>query len=137
MAYMFGLAVGNEGAESGVSGWYAPAVNIHRSAFGGRNYEYYSEDPVLSGIMGAETTTGALTNGMYCYVKHLAVNETETDRGGLYTWLTEQALREIYLKPFEIVVKDGHANAMMSSVQQHRRHLGGRLQGHAHRHIAR
>ena len=115
MAYMFGLAVGNEGAESGVSGWYAPAVNIHRSAFGGRNYEYYSEDPVLSGIMGAETTTGALTNGMYCYVKHLAVNETETDRGGLYTWLTEQALREIYLKPFEIVVKDGHANAMMSS----------------------
>ncbi len=115
LAYMFGLAVGNEGAESGVSGWYAPAVNIHRNAFDGRNYEYYSEDPVLSGIMGAETTTGALTNGMYCYVKHLAVNETETDRGGLYTWLTEQAMREIYLKPFEIVVKDGHANAMMSS----------------------
>ena len=115
LAYMFGLAVGNEGAESKVSGWYAPAVNIHRNAFDGRNYEYYSEDPVLSGIMGAETTTGALTNGMYCYVKHLVVNETETDRGGLYTWLTEQTLREIYLRPFEIVVKDGHANAMMSS----------------------
>lgn len=115
IAYMFGLAVGNEAAASNVSGWYAPAVNIHRSAFDGRNYEYYSEDPLISGVMGAETTTGALTNGLYCYVKHFVVNETETDRGGLYTWLTEQTLREIYLKPFEIVVKEGHASAMMSS----------------------
>lgn len=115
LSYTFGLAVGKEASDTGVSGWYAPAVNIHRSPFGGRNYEYYSEDPMLSGIMGAETVKGAMTNGLYCYVKHFIVNETETDRGGLNTWLTEQALREIYLRPFEICVKQGKANAIMTS----------------------
>jgi len=115
LSYVYGLAVGNEASVTNVSGWYAPAVNIHRSPFDGRNYEYYSEDPYLSGIMGAETVRGATANGLYCYIKHFAVNETETERSGLYTWLTEQTLREIYLKPFEIAVKKGGANAVMSS----------------------
>lgn len=115
ISYVFGLAVGKEASSSTVSGWYAPAVNIHRSPFGGRNYEYYSEDSYLTGVMGTETVRGAMTNGLYCYVKHFIANETETDRGGLYTWLTEQALREIYLKPFETCVKDGKANALMTS----------------------
>lgn len=115
LSYVYGLAVGNEAAKTQVGGWYAPAVNIHRSPFDGRNFEYYSEDAYLSGIMGAETVRGALNNGLYCYVKHFAVNETEYGRSGLYTWLTEQTLREIYLRPFEICVKEGKANAVMSS----------------------
>lgn len=115
LSYTYGLAVGKEASVTSVSGWYAPAVNIHRSPFDGRNFEYYSEDPLLSGVMGAETTRGATANGLYCYVKHFAVNETETGRTGLYTWLDEQTLREIYLRPFEITVKEGGANAIMSS----------------------
>lgn len=117
LAYVYGLAVGNEACNGKfpVSGWYAPAVNIHRSPFDGRNFEYFSEDPYLSGILGANTVEGATSNGLYCYIKHFAVNETEFNRSGLYTWLTEQALREIYLKPFEICVKEGEANAIMSS----------------------
>lgn len=115
LSYLYGLAVGIEAAATNISGWYAPAVNIHRSPFEGRNFEYYSEDPLLSGIMGAETSRGALANGLYCYIKHFAVNETETGRSGLYTWLNEQALREIYLRPFEIAVKEGGCNAVMTS----------------------
>ncbi len=115
LAYIYGLAVGNEANETGTAGWYAPACNLHRSPFSGRNFEYFSEDPYLSGILCAETTRGATNTGLYCYVKHFAVNETENGRKGLYTWLTEQTLREIYLKPFEIVVKQGNANAMMTA----------------------
>ncbi|MDR3318645.1 MAG: hypothetical protein LBS99_04340, partial [Clostridiales bacterium] len=115
LSYTYGLAVGAEAAVTKISGWYAPAMNIHRSPFDGRNFEYYSEDPYLSGVMGAETTRGAVANGLYCYIKHFAVNESETGRSGLYTWLTEQAMREIYLRPFEISVKRGGANAVMSS----------------------
>jgi len=114
-AYVYGLAVGNEASQTKVGGWYAPACNIHRNAFDGRNFEYYSEDPYLSGVMCSKTVQGATNNGLYCYVKHFAVNETENGRAGLYTWLTEQALRETYLKPFEIAVKKGGANAIMSS----------------------
>ena len=119
MAYTFGLTVGYEASESGVSGWYAPACNIHRSPFGGRNFEYYSEDTYLSGMMAANVIQGATNNGTYCYLKHFAVNETASigtkASAGLYTWLTEQALREIYLKPFEIAVKVGEANAIMAA----------------------
>lgn len=114
-AYVYGLAVGNEASQTSVGGWYAPACNIHRNAFDGRNFEYYSEDPYLSGMMCSKTVQGATNNGLYCYVKHFAVNETENGRSGLYTWLTEQTLRETYLKPFEIAVKKGGANAIMSS----------------------
>ncbi len=114
-AKTYGAAIGSEAAQLGVAGWYAPAVNIHRSPFGGRNYEYYSEDGFLAGKLAAETVSGAIDQGLYCYVKHFALNETENKREGLYTWLTEQTLREIYLKPFELAVKEGGANAIMSS----------------------
>ncbi len=115
VSYVYGMTLANEANASGVSGWYAPGVNIHRSPFGGRNNEYYSEDGFLSGKMAAKVTRGAVNNGVYCYVKHFAANEAEYKRVGIYTWLTEQALREIYLKPFEICVKEGKANAIMSS----------------------
>lgn len=119
LAYTFGLTVGYEASQSGVSGWYAPACNIHRSPFGGRNFEYYSEDTYISGMMAANVIQGATNNGTYCYLKHFAVNETASIGPkaslGLYTWLTEQALREIYLKSFEIAVKVGEANAIMAA----------------------
>lgn len=115
LSYKYGLMIGYEAYATGVAGWYAPAANIHRSPFDGRNFEYYSEDAILSGVMCAETVRGATNNGLYCYVKHFAVNETENKREGLYTWLNEQSLREIYLRSFEIAVKDGHANAIMSA----------------------
>ena len=119
-----GVAVGNEaliGNERGdgrsYSGWYGPAVNIHRTPFSGRNWEYYSEDGFLSGKMAASVITGAKSKGVYTYVKHFTVNDQETNRdtNGLITWVNEQALREIYLKPFELAVTEGHTSAMMSS----------------------
>ncbi|MCL2061812.1 MAG: fibronectin type III-like domain-contianing protein [Firmicutes bacterium] len=118
IAYDFGAAIAAEAATTNIAGWYAPGVNMHRSPYAGRNFEYYSEDPYISGIISAQTTLGASEGGLYAYVKHFAVNDCEDHRdtaGGLFTWLTEQALREIYLRPFEITVKQGRANAMMSS----------------------
>lgn len=121
LAYDMGVSVGNEslvGSGSAIyTGWYAPAMNIHRSAFGGRNFEYYSEDPFLSGKLAASVAEGARSKGVITYIKHFAVNEQETDRdsNGLVTWLTEQAMREIYLKPFEICVKEGGTLGVMSS----------------------
>ena len=125
MTYAMGVAVGNDsligfanGDGTTYSGWYAPAVNIHRSQFSGRNFEYYSEDGVLSGKMAAGVVSGAATKGVYTYVKHFALNDQEANRdtnGGLITWATEQAMREIYFKPFEYAVKEGGAKGMMSS----------------------
>lgn len=122
LAYEMGKSVGNEGVvgnERGdgrpYSGWYAPAINIHRSPFSGRNFEYYSEDPFISGKLAAEVVKGARSRGVYCQIKHFAVNDQETNRSGVCTWLSEQTLREIYLKPFEIAVKEGGAMGMMSS----------------------
>lgn len=111
-----GEAVGEEAAEVGISGWYGPAMNIHRSAFAGRNFEYYSEDSILSGVMAAKEIGGAKSKGVYSYMKHFALNDQETNRTNLLlTWSTEQAIREIYLKPFEMAVKDGGASAAMSA----------------------
>lgn len=114
-----GVAIGEEGLQgyNGVpySGWYAPGMNIHRGQFGGRIGEYYSEDPLLTGKLAAATIRGCKQKGVQCYMKHFAVNEQETDRAGIDTWVTEQALREVYLKPFEIAVKEGQGNAVMSS----------------------
>lgn len=110
--------VGNEKADGmPYTGWYAPAVNIHRSPFGGRNWEYYSEDGLLSGKLAASVVSGAKQKGVNCYLKHFAVNDQETDReyNGILVWANEQAMREIYLEPFEIAVKEGGATGMMSS----------------------
>lgn len=115
IAYQWGLAVGAEGRASGVDGWYGPGLCMHRDVLGGRNFEYYSEDPYLSGLMGAYTIKGAKEKGVYAYVKHFAVNDDEWARTEKYTWLTEQAMREIYLKPFEMAVKVGGSNGMMSA----------------------
>lgn len=119
-----GNSVGEEGLWGNVqgdgapySGWYAPAVNIHRSPFGGRNFEYFSEDPFLAGMMASYEIRGAMEKGVYTHVKHFAVNEQETHRSnnGLCTYITEQALREVYLRAFELTVKVGGTHGMMSS----------------------
>lgn len=124
LANELGVMIGNEGLigdERGdgrpYSGWYAPAMNIHRSQFGGRNFEYYSEDGYLSGIMASEVVKGAKSKGVYTYVKHFALNDQETNRDttGLITWANEQAMREIYFLPFEMTVKEGGTTAFMSA----------------------
>ena len=116
LALSFGESIGKMADEMDVSGWYAPAMNTHRNAFAGRNFEYYSEDGVLSGKMAANAVIGAEKYGVYAYIKHFALNDQETNRTGmLCTWSNEQAIREIYLKPFEIAVKEGGAKAVMSS----------------------
>lgn len=103
-----GVMLGNEAIFKNINGWYAPAVNLHRSPFGGRNFEYYSEDPVLSGRLLTAVADGVGTKGVYTMIKHFAMNEQETNRvnNGIATWATEQTIREIYLKPFEIGVKN-------------------------------
>lgn len=118
LASRIGEGVGAEYADCRIFGAYAPAMNIHRSAFTGRNFEYYSEDGVLSGYMASNTANGMAAEGVYPYLKHFALNEQETNRCSLIlTYSDEQAIREIYLKPFEISVKnyDGKSLAVMSS----------------------
>lgn len=115
LAYEYGQVVAAEGVATGIHGWYAPGANLRRNPFGGRNNEYYSEDPVLSGYIAANTVAGAIKGNLAPYMKHFALNETETGRGGLFTWATEQNIRENYLKSFEIAVKVGKANGMMTA----------------------
>ena len=121
LAEKMGKAIGNEAligdGNDPYTGWYAPGLNLHRSPFGGRNYEYYSEDVILSGKMGANVIKGAWSKGVCAYMKHFAVNEQETHRTGVCTWITEQTMREIYLKAFEIAVTEDvdSAKGVMSS----------------------
>lgn len=116
LAYAFGENIGLMADDMNVSGWYAPAMNIHRSAFAGRNFEYYSEDALLSGRCAVNAISGAWSQGVYAYIKHFALNDQETNRWEmLCVWASEQAIREIYLKPFEMCVKEGGATAVMSS----------------------
>ena len=110
-----GEMVGMEAHISGTYGWAGPAVNLHRSPFGGRNFEYYAADPFLMGRMAGRVVAGATDLGLYCYFKHFTVNDQEKNREGTSTFLTEQALREIYLKPFQMVVQEGKSMAIMSS----------------------
>ena len=112
-----GRIIGQQAIQNGYCGWYAPAVNMHRSPFNGRNYEYYSEDSVLSGVLCGNTVQGASEAGVYTYVKHFICNDGESGvyRDSVYTWMTEQALREIYLEPFRTLVEDYDANGLMSS----------------------
>ena len=116
LAHDFGTSIGKMADDMDVSGWYAPAMNIHRSAFAGRNFEYYSEDGVLSGAMAANAIMGSQEQGVYAFMKHFALNDQETNRCGmLCTWSNEQAIREIYLKPFEQCIKAADCHAVMSS----------------------
>ena len=117
LAREMGRAVAKEAGQFGYSGWYAPAVNLHRSPFDGRNYEYYSEDPLISGHMGGLVVRGSLDMGVYCYVKHLICNDQESGiyRDGIYTWMTEQTLRELYLKPFQMLVQNYGATGFMTA----------------------
>ena len=126
LAYAFGDSIGTMACEMNVSGWYGPAMNTHRSAFAGRNFEYYSEDGVLAGSIAANAIKGAQAHGVYAYMKHFALNDQESNRCAmLSTWATEQAIREIYLKPFEISVKEGNSQAVMSSFN----YIGNRWAG--------
>ncbi|MDF1509427.1 glycoside hydrolase family 3 N-terminal domain-containing protein [Robertmurraya sp. DFI.2.37] len=114
--HLMGTSVGTEAQAFGYSGWYSPAMNIHRTPFNGRNFEYYSEDGVLSGKIAAQVVKGATDKGVITYIKHFALNEREKGvRNQLFTWSNEQAIREIYLKPFELAVKEGGSLGVMSS----------------------
>lgn len=115
LAYQMGESVGLEAKETGVNAWYAPSGNLHRSSFNGRNGEYFSEDPLLTGHMAGNIIKGAKAKGLITYMKHFVMAELGDNEPGVNEFNTEQALREIYLKPFEIAVKDYQALGMMSS----------------------
>ncbi|EET62943.1 glycosyl hydrolase family 3 N-terminal domain protein [Marvinbryantia formatexigens DSM 14469] len=112
LAEYYGEIIGNQALIGGCVGWYAPAMNIHRLPYSGRNNEYYSEDGFLSGVIAAATSRGAASKGMYTFIKHFALNDQENHRGdregnfGVCTWSNEQAIREIYLKPFQMCVQN-------------------------------
>jgi beta-glucosidase len=127
LAKEMGVAVGNDAMFANVQAWYAPAMNIHRTAYSGRNFEYYSEDGFISGKMGAATVAGAQSKGLYTYIKHFAMNDYEGvidqhegvdikgSKDGVSTFNNEQAIREIYLKSFEYAVKEGGAMGVMNA----------------------
>lgn len=125
LAKKFGRSIGNDAMFANVQGWYAPAMNIHRTPFSGRNFEYYSEDGFISGQMGSATVEGAREKGLVTYIKHFAFNDTEGvidenkgikgSKDGISTFFNEQAAREIYLKSFEISVKEGGSTALMNA----------------------
>ncbi len=116
LAKQFGEMIGDMAHDMHVAGWYAPAMNIHRNAFSGRTFEYFSEDSLLSGAMASNEISGAKSKGVYSFMKHFALNDQETNRTKMVcTWANEQSIRETYLKPFEMSVKEGGAQAVMSS----------------------
>mgnify|MGYP002769686087 FL=1 len=115
LALEFGKCIGEDGLSVNVQGWYAPGAGTHRTPLGGRNFEYYSEDTYLAGSMCANEVAGAQSKGMYCYLKHLVLNDQEQRRYGISTFTTEQALRELYLAPFEMAVKDADCHGMMAA----------------------
>ena len=109
IAAALGDIVGEEGLMNGFDGWYAPSMDTHRSPFGGRNYEYFSEDGLLGGTIAAAEVSACMDKGTYCYIKHFALNDKEDSRMGIATFANEQAIREIYLKPFETCIKNATA----------------------------
>lgn len=115
LAEDMGAGAAKEAYDMGVDVWYAPGVNIHRTPTGGRNYEYYSEDPLVSGKMAAAVIKGCNDGGLVTTIKHFAMNDQETNRGGITTWADEQTMREIYLRPFEIAIKDSEPLGVMSA----------------------
>ena len=118
LALKTGELIGNEAMFLGVTHWNGPGMNIHRSPLGGRNYEYYSQDGVHSARIAEAIVGGVASKGLTCYAKHMFLNDQETYRnigGGVFTWVTEQAIREIYAKPFEAIAKQGHTTGYMSA----------------------
>jgi beta-glucosidase len=112
LAYRMGETIGQEGIYDGLNTWYAPAINMHRSPFSGRNFEYYSEDALLSGKFAAHVISGAGDQGLICTLKHFALNDEElydNDRSRVAVWANEQAMRENYLRAFEIAVKEARS----------------------------
>lgn len=113
LAEKMGECAAIEAEDMGTDVWYAPGVNIHRSPRGGRNYEYYSEDPLVSGKMAAAVIRGCNKIGLVTTIKHFAMNDQETHRSGITTWADEQTMREIYLRAFEIAVKESDCRGVM------------------------
>lgn len=113
-----GSLVAEDALRIGVSCWYAPGANIHRTPFSGRNAEYYSEDAAMSGYFAASAVAGAQDKGLVCYIKHFALNEHETNRNTYSSWANEQAIREIYLRPFEMAVKIADCHGVMTSMNR-------------------
>ncbi len=109
-----GIMIGNEGLYLGVNGWFAPAMNLHRNQFGGRIFEYYSSDPVQGGFIAAAVTRGVQSKGVYCYLKHFALNNQDTGRGSISIAVNEQAMRELYMYTFELAVEEGGAHGFMT-----------------------
>ncbi len=118
LIHRLGLSVGEDSIATGVAGWYAPGVNIHRSPYSGRNFEYYSEDGFLSGQISAAEVRGAREKGVITYMKHFALNDQETNRYGVAVFANEQAIREVFLKGFEYTVTQGNTNAAMASMNR-------------------
>ena len=114
IAKLMGESIGREGAARGLTGWYAPGINTHRSPFGGRNFEYYSEDPLIAGYMAGYTDRGARKYGVYSYAKHFVMNDQEKERAGVFVWANEQSIREIYARGFELYVDLGGIGIMSS-----------------------
>lgn len=110
-----GRLIGNDALWTGCNGWNAPGLNIHRSQYNSRNIEYYSEDPVLTGTMGASIYREAVSYGVVTTGKHFAFNDQETNRDGLAVFLDEQAARENELRGFQIAIRDGNANSLMTA----------------------
>ncbi|WP_235143666.1 glycoside hydrolase family 3 protein [Bifidobacterium moukalabense] len=125
LAEAFGKAIGEDSIALKVAVWYGPACNIHRNPYGGRAFEYFSEDPYLSGAMCAKVVAGAGSKGVISTVKHFALNDQETNRMGVAIFANEQTIRQLYLKPFEMSVRDGGATAMMASMNR----IGSRWTG--------
>jgi beta-glucosidase len=117
LALEVGRAMGAEARAYGVDAVYGPSLDLHRSPLGGRNFEYFSEDPLLTSRIGAQYVSGLQSGGTVAVIKHLAGNVQETNRAamGLYVWTTEQAWRELHLRPFEAAVKDGGAHGVMTA----------------------
>ena len=112
----YGRMWGEDCLWSGIGGLYGVSINTHRSPYGGRNFEYYSEDPVLAGQISAQMVKGIRTRGVYTYLKHIGINDQETYRCGLFTWANEQSIREIYMRPFQIAIEDGGSTSVMTSL---------------------
>nr|WP_302134500.1 glycoside hydrolase family 3 N-terminal domain-containing protein [uncultured Schaedlerella sp.] len=115
LAHEMGSCVSDQAATNSITAWYAPAMDTHRSEYAGRNFEYYSEDGTLAAYTAAAEVSGAREKGLLVYIKHFFLNEQETYRAFVHTYSNEQAIREIYLKPFEYAVKDGDAKIEVRS----------------------